>query len=70
MKTKPTTSRSKLMTVKDVAAELQMTEKFVRDLLRRTQIRGSKIGSDWRVHPDDLDAFVNRNANRRTTQRP
>ncbi len=58
-------SRPKFMTVKDVAAELQMSEKFVREMLRRAQLRGSKLGSDWRVRPEDLDAFVARKANRR-----
>ena len=57
-------SRPKFMTVKDVAAELQMSEKFVREMLRRAQLRGSKLGSDWRVRPEDLDAFVNRKANK------
>lgn len=62
--------RAKCLTVKDVAAELQVTAKFVREMLRRAQLRGSKIGSDWRVRPEDLDAFLNRRANRRATQRP
>lgn len=58
-------ARSKLLTVKDAAAELKMSEKFVREMLRRAQLRGSKLGSDWRIHPEDLDAFVARRANRR-----
>lgn len=58
-------ARSKLLTVKDAAEEIKMSEKFVRDMLRRAQLRGSKLGSDWRIRPEDLDAFVARRANRR-----
>lgn len=58
-------ARSKLLTVKDAAAELQMSEKFVREMLRRAQLRGSKLGSDWRIRSEDLDTFVARRANRR-----
>ena len=58
-------ARSKLLTVKDAAEEIKMSEKFVRDMLRRAQLRGSKLGTDWRIRPEDLDAFVARKANRR-----
>lgn len=58
-------ARPKFLTVKDAAAELQMSEKFVRDMLRRAQLRGSKLGTEWRIRPEDLDAFVARKANRR-----
>ena len=47
---------------KDAAAVLNITEREVRDLCARGPdnggIRAGKVGRHWRIHPDDLDAFI------------
>lgn len=50
----------KLLTVQDVAERLQVAERTVREWLRDGRIRGRNLGgrAGWRVHPADLDAFI------------
>ena len=60
-----------VLTVPQVAAQLQMTEEAVRDLLRSGSLRGSLPGGrklGWRVRPTDLERFLDDTANRPTTE--
>lgn len=56
-----------LLKVAQVAAELQCSEQFVREELRRKNLRGSKLGEGdkvgWRISRDDLTAYVEAQAN-------
>lgn len=54
---------SDYLTVKQVAGELQASERFVLDELRRKNMRGSRIGAGWRVSRSDLAAYVEAHAN-------
>lgn len=47
-----------LMTVEQVAAKLNRSEYFVRNELKRKNLRGTKIGRHWGVKPSDLEAYV------------
>ncbi len=53
----------KLLTPTDVANRLQVTERTVTQWLRRGHLRGFKIGKEWRISPDDLQAFLEASAN-------
>ncbi|MBI3996212.1 MAG: helix-turn-helix domain-containing protein [Candidatus Omnitrophica bacterium] len=48
---------SKLLTVREAAKRLDLTEERVRELIGLKQIRATKI-KRWRIAPDDLEEFV------------
>ena len=56
-------NEKKLLTPTDVANRLQVTERTVTQWLRRGHLRGFKIGKEWRISPDDLQAFLEASAN-------
>ncbi len=53
----------KLLTPTDVANRLQVNEHTVTVWLRKGHLRGFKIGKEWRISPDDLQAFLEARAN-------
>ncbi len=53
----------KLLTPPQVARHLQVNERTVTQWLRRGQLRGYKIGKEWRVSARDLENFLEQNAN-------
>lgn len=54
---------NELLTVPEVAAILRKTKGFVCDELTRKNLRGSKIGREWRIARDDLDRYIAAKAN-------
>ena len=54
----------KLLTPTDVADRLQVNERTVTIWLRKGHLRGFKIGKEWRISPDDLQAFLEASANK------
>ena len=44
-------------TVPEVAKKLGVTDEWVRDLIRKKQMRAVKIGQ-WKIKPQDLEAFI------------
>ena len=53
----------KLLTPSNVADRLQVNERTVTLWLRKGHLRGFKVGKEWRVSPDDLQAFLEARAN-------
>ncbi len=53
----------KLLTPTDVANRLQVNERTVTLWLRKGHLRGFKVGKEWRISPDDLQAFLEASAN-------
>jgi excisionase family DNA binding protein len=53
-----------LLTPTDVANRLQVNERTVTQWLRKGHLRGFKIGKEWRISPDDLQAFLEASANK------
>jgi excisionase family DNA binding protein len=49
-----------LLTILEVAAELGLASKTIRALIKRGELRGVRIGHEWRVDRDDLDLFLKR----------
>jgi hypothetical protein len=43
--------------VAEAAAELDASEAYVRRLLLRQRLYGTKLGFVWAIYPDDLEAF-------------
>ncbi len=54
----------KLLTPTDVANRLQVNERTVTVWLRKGHLRGFKIGKEWRVSVEDLEAFLEASANK------
>jgi len=50
-----------LLTPEQVAKQLNTSERIVGNLLRSRELVGIKVGREWRVHPLDLEAFIQRN---------
>ncbi|HET6380180.1 MAG TPA: helix-turn-helix domain-containing protein [candidate division Zixibacteria bacterium] len=46
------------LTPRQVAARLQLNPETVRLMLVRGQLPGTKLGRQWRTHPDDLDEWL------------
>ncbi len=55
---------NRLLTPTDVANRLQVNERTVTLWLRKGHLRGFKIGKEWRISPDDLQAFLEASANK------
>ncbi len=53
----------KLLTPTDVANRLQVHERTVTVWLRKGHLRGFKVGKEWRISSDDLQAFLEAGAN-------
>ena len=51
------------LTVEQVAKQLGLTEYRIRELVREKQIRATKIGQ-WRIKPEDLEAFIESRTNK------
>ena len=56
-------TEEKLMTTPQVARRLQVNERTVTQWLRKGNLRGFKIGKEWRVSARDLGDFVEQSAN-------
>ncbi len=56
-------TEEKLMTPPQVARRLQVNERTVTLWLRKGHLRGFKVGKEWRISPDDLQAFLEATAN-------
>lgn len=52
-----------LLTVQQVAERLNFHHSFVRRLIGAGKLQASKLGAEWRIDPDDLDAFLARHRN-------
>ncbi len=58
----------KLLTPVDVADRLQVNERTVTHWLRKGQLRGFKIGKEWRVSVKDLEAFLEASAKKPSSE--
>jgi len=47
-----------LMTLKEVAQYLRLSERHARRLLADGSLKGIKIGFVWRFRPSDVEAFL------------
>lgn len=54
---------STILTTREVADLLKISERTVRDLCVRGEIRASRVGQQWRVRSDDVDAYLRANSN-------
>ncbi|MFH1878932.1 MAG: helix-turn-helix domain-containing protein [Candidatus Omnitrophota bacterium] len=45
------------LTVPEVAEKLGLTDEWIRDLIRKKEIKAVKIGQ-WKINPEDLEEFI------------
>ncbi len=57
------TMHEQLLTPHQVAERFQVNERTVTVWLREGHLRGFKVGKEWRISPDDLQAFLEATAN-------
>lgn len=49
-----------LWTVETLAAAHDLSKDTVYDWLKSGELRGFKLGVEWRIHPDDWAEFIDR----------
>ena len=54
---------SEYLTVQQVSKKLGITEEWVRDLIKKKEIKATRIGK-WRINPADLNEFIKMRSNR------
>ena len=54
---------NEIFTVGEAAARLKADPSTLRKMLREGRLGGFRVGSDWRIPQNDLDAFIDRNRN-------
>lgn len=59
-----------LLTIEQVAEQLQVSTRTVRRLMNRDEIKGFMIGKRWRFTQSEVDAFVKRQQEDDTDKRP
>jgi excisionase family DNA binding protein len=47
-----------LLTIKDIAAVCQVSEKTIRRWIGANELPAAKLGAQWRIRPRDLDHFI------------
>ena len=47
-----------ILTVKESAEYLKVSERRLKELLAQKQIPAGKVGNTWRIAQEDIDAFV------------
>lgn len=57
-----------VLTVREVAERLRTSERFVLDELRRKNLRGSKLGTGWRITEADLVTYLDAQGQRVTSE--
>lgn len=54
----PVRTAAQLLTTAQVAEQLQVDVKTVRDVIGRRELAAYRVGREYRVHPDDLAAYI------------
>lgn len=49
---------TRLLTIKETADLLRVSQKTVRRLIDSRELAAAKLGAQWRIRPRDLDDFV------------
>lgn len=55
------TEQPVLLDAQQVAQQLQVSERVVKGLARRGEIRAVKVGRSMRFTPDEITRYINRN---------
>ncbi len=50
-----------VLTIKQIAQYLNVTERTIYNLLQRGELPGFKVGMAWRFRKEDIDKWIQRN---------
>ncbi len=50
-----------VLTIKQIAEYLNVTERTIYNLLQRGELPGFKVGMAWRFRKEDIDKWIKRN---------
>lgn len=53
-----------VLTIKQIAEYLNVTERTIYNLLQRGELPGFKVGMAWRFRKEDIDKWIQRNMNK------
>jgi len=53
-----------LLTIKQCAEYLQVSEQTVRRMIERKHLKASKVGDTWRIQKQDILEYLNQNSNK------
>lgn len=53
-----------LYTPEEVAEMLKVQPRTVREWLRDKKLKGAKLGKEWRVKKEDIEAFISASMNK------
>lgn len=53
----------KFLTVEQVAMALGLTEKTVRKYINEGELKAFKLGTSWKISPQDLETFIQTKSN-------
>lgn len=57
-----------LLTVRDAAQLLKLKEGTIRNIINEKKLRAVKFGKEWRIRHEDLENFLDENANTQPQQ--
>ncbi len=49
-----------LLTIQQVAEETQLSTATIRRVIQRGELRASRLGAQWRIAPEAVEEWVNR----------
>ncbi|NDR57913.1 helix-turn-helix domain-containing protein [Aliiruegeria sabulilitoris] len=52
-----------LLSIAETAKFLGVSEKTVRRKIAAEDLRASRVGAQWRIRPEDIEAYLARNGN-------
>jgi len=58
----------KIFTVEEVSEILKVTTLTLRRYLRSGELKGSKIGGQWRISQEQINDFLDKNSNEHMTK--
>jgi len=61
--------KTDIMTIREVASYLKMTEKTIYRLAKERKIPSFKVGGNWRFKKEAIDEWIERNMYNETTER-
>lgn len=51
------------LTVEQVASSLGLSEKTVRNYINKGELKAFKLGTSWKISPQDLETFIQTKSN-------
>jgi excisionase family DNA binding protein len=58
-----------VLTLRQVATRLDVSDRAVLEMLSAGTIKGQKVGSEWRFRTEDVEAYVNSQAEQKESPR-